>query len=652
MTSMTATGVAVRLRRWACASIAVPAAALTLVAPAAAETWTTPVQVGPWYAVGGVDLAAVDEDMFTVKVGAFTYTAFRDRVDGVWGSPLTLPHPLSDPVFTNWLRGNGNGSEAFVDGYALPGVPRTLAVMTRWPGDPWSPLESVRPADQSNMQIMRRAHPLLDAEGNVTVFWANEDPGPTASSTIWSRTKPALSALWLPAEKVLEGAAWVPLMVPSLDGEGRMYLLYNKAVGPDTNFHLKVRDPDTGVWSDAPTPPRAGGFTGLPGGGLLGLAEVPGGTSGKLVALELHPGGGWTQTELAESYGGFGRHVDLAIGPNGDAAAIWRKVRAPNLGSVWVARRPAGASWQPAEVITEELDGSPQPDGSSKAWFDPKVALGPDGEVRAAWLRYENFSYALRTRMRSPAGTWGPTEDPARGEVAFGVDLAIDPAGTALLVWPGSLPFDSGAQVASSSSDGTTADYVPLTVTKKGTGAGTVTRSPAGVDCGADCTSYPWGTKVTLTPTAAPGSHFVEWDGACDGSEVDGPPCDVSMNAAKSATAVFTLAVTPPPPPGLPPPPPLPPLPPPPPPVFPPPPARPPPPAAGQLRCLVPNVKGKTLAQAGLSLRARRCALGKLTTKYNARVKRGRVVAQSKPPGASLKRGARIDLVLSRGRRR
>jgi beta-lactam-binding protein with PASTA domain len=49
---------------------------------------------------------------------------------------------------------------------------------------------------------------------------------------------------------------------------------------------------------------------------------------------------------------------------------------------------------------------------------------------------------------------------------------------------------------------------------------------------------------------------------------------------------------------------------------------------------------------------ARRCALGKVTRAYSSRVKRGKVVLQSKRLGARLPRGTRVHVVVSRGRRR
>jgi hypothetical protein len=75
-----------------------------------------------------------------------------------------------------------------------------------------------------------------------------------------------------------------------------------------------------------------------------------------------------------------------------------------------------------------------------------------------------------------------------------------------------------------------------LTVSRGGNGIGAVSSSPAGLDCGADCTvDYDHGTLVTLTPTPARRSVFISWEGACTGSG----PCVVSMEGARSVTAIF-----------------------------------------------------------------------------------------------------------------
>src|SRR5205085_981351 len=73
-----------------------------------------------------------------------------------------------------------------------------------------------------------------------------------------------------------------------------------------------------------------------------------------------------------------------------------------------------------------------------------------------------------------------------------------------------------------------------LTVTK--IGSGTVTGT--GINCGTDCSeTLSYSTNVTLTATPATGYSFTGWGGACSGAGA----CTVTMNAAKSVTATFTL---------------------------------------------------------------------------------------------------------------
>jgi hypothetical protein len=78
-----------------------------------------------------------------------------------------------------------------------------------------------------------------------------------------------------------------------------------------------------------------------------------------------------------------------------------------------------------------------------------------------------------------------------------------------------------------------------LTVSKQGTGTGTVTSSPVGIDCGSTCVSaFNSATVVTLTAVPAAGSRFGGWSGGgCSGSG----SCAVTLNADTTATATFTL---------------------------------------------------------------------------------------------------------------
>lgn len=89
----------------------------------------------------------------------------------------------------------------------------------------------------------------------------------------------------------------------------------------------------------------------------------------------------------------------------------------------------------------------------------------------------------------------------------------------------------------SSSSGLTVTAQFPLSVASTGSGAGTVSSSPAGINCGSTCTgTYAAATSVTLTAAPAPGSTFNGWGGACTGT---GTTCQVTMSQSQSVTADF-----------------------------------------------------------------------------------------------------------------
>jgi Trypsin/PASTA domain len=114
-----------------------------------------------------------------------------------------------------------------------------------------------------------------------------------------------------------------------------------------------------------------------------------------------------------------------------------------------------------------------------------------------------------------------------------------------------------------------------------------------------------------------------------------------------------TPTPTPPPPPPAPTPPPAPPPPPPAPPAEPPlPPPVEPQPAPRVVRCVVPRLKGKTVGAARAALARAHCRLGKVTRTYSASVRFGRVVLQRPAAGRRLAQAARVNVVVSRGRRR
>jgi hypothetical protein len=117
-------------------------------------------------------------------------------------------------------------------------------------------------------------------------------------------------------------------------------------------------------------------------------------------------------------------------------------------------------------------------------------------------------------------------------------------AGWTVAGQPAACPGTGTCKVTLNAATSVTASFTAtpqrtLTVAKVGTGAGTVTSSPAGIDCGFACAAgFDQGSSIALTAEAAVGSEFIGWSGAsCAGSG----GCKVAMGADQSVSAQFRL---------------------------------------------------------------------------------------------------------------
>ncbi len=132
------------------------------------------------------------------------------------------------------------------------------------------------------------------------------------------------------------------------------------------------------------------------------------------------------------------------------------------------------------------------------------------------------------------------------------VNLTATPSGGSNWVFSGWSGACSGAgpcTVTMAAAQSVTATFVqgyPLSVNVSG--SGTVTSSPAGMNCPTTCSDgYASNTSVTLTATPAGGWSFSGWSfGIATGglgtpcSTAGAGPCTVLMNTATSVTAIFT----------------------------------------------------------------------------------------------------------------
>lgn len=81
-----------------------------------------------------------------------------------------------------------------------------------------------------------------------------------------------------------------------------------------------------------------------------------------------------------------------------------------------------------------------------------------------------------------------------------------------------------------------------LTVSRTGSGTGTVSSSPMGIDCGATCSSnFDRGSTIALTAVGDPGSVFRGWTGC---TSVSGNVCSVTLAGDVAVTAEFVARHT------------------------------------------------------------------------------------------------------------
>jgi hypothetical protein len=209
--------------------------------------------------------------------------------------------------------------------------------------------------------------------------------------------------------------------------------------------------------------------------------------------------------------------------------------------------------------IDPDLDGSQYAYGENIGWINFEPSHGPGVTVSSTNLTGYAWGENIGWINLSPAfggvnnDGLGNLSGYAWGENAGWINFA--PAGGGVDINPytgvfsgkawgeniGWISFDSSGPVSFRVKTSWVAEYT-LTVSKSGTGSGTVTSGLWGINCGVGCSyNYSIGTLVTLSAAPNPGSVFAGWSGGgCSGTG----SCVITMNTNIAVTATFA-AVSP-----------------------------------------------------------------------------------------------------------
>ena len=176
------------------------------------------------------------------------------------------------------------------------------------------------------------------------------------------------------------------------------------------------------------------------------------------------------------------------------------------------------------------------------------VSMTAARSVRATFNVLPMYTMAV-----SKAGTGTVTSNPAgiscgaacSASYRTGTNVtlsALPAAGSVFAGWTGSCTGTGSCVVSMTAARSVRATFnvLPMyTMAVSKAGTGTVTSSPAGINCGAVCSAaYRAGTSVALSAVPAAGSVFAGWTGACMGTG----NCVVSMTAARSVRATFNAS--------------------------------------------------------------------------------------------------------------
>ncbi|HPH97552.1 MAG TPA: hypothetical protein PKW33_13390 [Anaerolineaceae bacterium] len=213
---------------------------------------------------------------------------------------------------------------------------------------------------------------------------------------------------------------------------------------------------------------------------------------------------------------------------------------------------------RPARVIDMDNNGVTGDDGAM--WRVGETFSGASGiSVNVVTSTASGFQVSIYIPGHTISGNAGVASATLNFTDGLPQEVTADASGTyAFMVsqgWSGTVtPFKTGYTFSPTSRNyaSVTADYTnqnysasnvgafPLTVNKSGTGTGTVTSSPDGINCGDTCTAdFTASSSVILTAAAETDSTFTGWSGACSGTGT----CTVSMTGTQTVTATFVNSI-------------------------------------------------------------------------------------------------------------
>ncbi len=521
---------------------------------------------------------AISADGNTVAVGApgnhedgtdlDTVQIFVPAAGSTWNRQATLTHPnaLVGNHFGSSLALSNNGDRLVV------GSPRSYSAVTfARTGSTWAPVtQFTSPVsgsafghsvaiNGSGTRILVGS-PKHGTAGRANVLNFNSGTAQSGGGTILGLADSYNDRVFGASVSLTDSGSTAFIGAPGQNG-------VSSTLRPFSEGPTSWSDWDPWFFLDYDTP-EAGSSLDLSGDDQAGIIGAPGTNSGKGTIIPMRNDGGWRLEK------------DSSPGPSGlsNGDRLGTSVAASNRGSVLLAGAPGKSSSRGAVLtyIREDINffdsqwnpgvSYVSPDPQNGDLFGSAVAVSRDGSTsvigapgadrnsitdRGSAYIFEDTSYTLQTstsgsgEIRStPSGiSCGST---CTGTFAQGqvVSMTARPAyGQQFNGWTGACSGTGSCQITMSSNKFVSASFGPIPtsirVTKTGLGSGTVSSAPAGIDCGATCSSsFQFGAFVNLHASPIGDSTFEGWGGACASSGMDSS-CLVIIENIESVTANF-----------------------------------------------------------------------------------------------------------------
>ena len=437
-------------------------------------------------------------------------------------NPITIKMLANTTVTANFIPQGTGGTGQILREYWLNITGTTISSLTSLPAYPASPTGSemlatvegaTNIADNYGARIRGYIHPLIT--GQYTFSFASDDAGDLLLSTNdnpANATRIAFVAEWTDPRQWNKFASQRSAGINLTAGQ-KYYIevLHKEATGGD---HFAV------AW-EGPGIPLA-----VIGGNLISPFVAGPVTSFNLAVTKNGTGTGTVTSSPA------GINCGTTCSSNFNSGASVTLTPAAAAGSTFAGWAGACTGTAACTVSMTQTRAVTATFNSSTATFGLVVTRAGTG---------------TGTVTSTPAGISCGATCSANFASGTSVTLAAAPAaGSAFAGWSGACTGTGVCTVSMTAARAVTATFntattFALSVTRAGTGTGTVTSSPTGINCGTTCSAnYATGTSVTLTAVAATGSTFAGWTGACTGTAT----CVTSMTAARNVTATFNTSGT------------------------------------------------------------------------------------------------------------